>query len=213
MKRFAFALLLLVLTALSVGRADSIWDRRDPRYGYLFQDTRARNIGDALTVAISESTVANEQDQRTLSRTTSGSGSVQLFSPLTTAASTGAAATAGTAGNTLIQFPTQTTALSFAGNAQNTTNHVFTDTMGVVVVDILPNGNLVVEGYRSRVVEGEERMLRLTGIVRQADIGVGNVVPSNNIANFRITYLGRGYTTNTTRPGLLTRLAGALRLF
>jgi len=212
-KRFAYALLLLVLTALSIGRADSIWDRRDPRYGYLFQDNRARNIGDVLTVAITESTVANEQDQKNLSRTSSGSASVTLFDVLRTPASTGTAAAGGAAGSTQIQFPSQNTAMSFAGSAQNTTNRVFTDTMGVVVVDMLPNGNLVVEGYRSRVVAGEERVLRITGIVRQADIGVGNVIPSTNIANCRISYLGRGASTNTTKQGIFPRLNGVIRLF
>jgi flagellar L-ring protein precursor FlgH len=71
----------------------------------------------------------------------------------------------------------------------------------------------VVEGYRSRVVQGEERVLRITGIVRQQDIGVGNVIPSGNVANFRISYLGRGPATRTTRQGIITRIASVFRLF
>ena len=90
---------------------------------------------------------------------------------------------------------------------------MFTDRLAVTVVDVLPNGNLVVEGYRSRVVQGEERVLRITGIVRPADVQVGNVIPSGSIANFRVSYLGRGPTTNTTKPGVLTRVANAFRLF
>jgi flagellar L-ring protein precursor FlgH len=213
MKRWLFALLALGLTALSVGRADSIWERRDPRYAFLFQDNLARRVGDVLTVTISETTVTNEQDQRTFSRTSSSNGQVTVFDSLRTPASAGAAATAGSAGNTLIQFPSQNTAYNFAGNAQNTINHVFTDTMAVMVVDLLPNGNLVVEGYRSRVVAGEERMLRITGVVRPADIAVGNTITSGQIANFRITYLGRGPTTRNNRQGILTRLNSLIRLF
>jgi flagellar L-ring protein precursor FlgH len=198
-----------------VSRADSLWERRDPRYGFLFQDTRARSVGDTLIVTISETTVANEQDQKNLSRTTSGSGSVRIFDSIRTpaAAAGGAAATTGTPGVTLLQSPTQNTAMQFSGSAQNTTNRVFTDRMAVTVVDLLPNGNLVVEGYRSRVVAGEERVLRITGIVRPADIGVGNIIPSGSVANFRISYLGRGPATNTNKQGIFPRLNGVIRLF
>lgn len=208
-RRFVLAGALLALTTVSMSRADSIWDRRDPRYAYLFKDNRARMIGDTLIVTISEATVANEQDQRTYSRTTSGSGQVTLFDRLRTPAG----ADAGSAGATQFQFPSQNTALQFNGNAQNQVNRVFTDQMAVTVVDILPNGNLVVEGYRSRIVQGEERVLRITGIVRQADIQVGNVIPSGAIANFRISYLGRGPATRTNKQGILTRINSLFRLF
>jgi flagellar L-ring protein precursor FlgH len=85
--------------------------------------------------------------------------------------------------------------------------------LAVTVVDVLPNGNLVIEGYRSRVVSGEERVLRITGVVRPADVAVGNIVPSGAVANFRITYLGRGPATRTTKQGWLTRINSALRPF
>jgi flagellar L-ring protein precursor FlgH len=214
MKRWFFAALALGVTALSVGRADSIWDRQDPRYGFLFQDNRARRVGDTLVVTISENTVANEQDQRTLSRTTSGSGQVTISDSLRTPASAGAAAAAGgTAGSTQIQFPSQNTAYNFSGSGQNTINRVFTDTMAVTVVDLMPNGNLVVEGYRGRVVAGEERVLRITGIVRPADIGTDNAVASSAVANFRISYIGRGPVTRNNKQGILTRLNSLIRLF
>jgi flagellar L-ring protein FlgH len=209
MKRLIIAALLLGATAVSMSRADSLWERRDPRYAFLFKDNRARSVGDTLIVAIIETTVANGQDQRTLSRTTSGSGSVTLFDALRTPSG----ADAGTAGATTFTFPTQNTSMQFNGNSQNVVNHVFTDRMAVTVVDIMPNGNLVVEGYRSRVVGGEERVLRITGIVRQADIGVGNVIPSGAVANFRISYLGRGPATRNNRQGLFPRLYSVIRPF
>ena len=209
MRRWIVALLTFAVVAFSVGRADSLWERRDPRYAFLFQDNRARSIGDTLIVTISETTVTNEQDARNLNRTTSGSGQVTLFDRIRTPQNNDA----GTPGQTLVQAPTQQTAMQFAGTSQNTTNRVFTDRLAVTVVDVLPNGNLVVEGYRSRVVSGEERVLRITGVVRPADVQVGNVVPSGSIANFRISYLGRGPATRTTKQGFLTRINSAIRLF
>lgn len=209
MRRWIFALLMFAGVAFSVGRADSLWERRDPRYAFLFKDNRARSIGDTLTVLINETTVANDQDQRNMSRTTSGSGSVTIFDRIRTPAN----GTAGTPGTTLLQAPTQNTALTFAGTAQNTTNRVFTDRMAVTVVDIMPNGNLVLEGYRSRVVAGEERVLRITGIARQQDIGVGNVILSGSVANLRMSYLGRGPATRNNRQGFLTWLNSIFRPF
>ncbi len=208
MRRFALAALALVLGALAVGRADSLWERRDPRYAFLFQDNRARSVGDTLIVTITENTVANEQDQKTLSRTTNGSGQIQTFDLLRTAAGNNNGGS-----NSLQQFPSQTTNYQFAGSAQNTVSRVFTDRMAVTVVDVLPNGNLVLEGYRSRVVAGEERVLRITGVARPADIGVGNIIPSGSVANFRISYLGRGPSTRNNKQGFLTRLNAVFRLF
>lgn len=215
MRRWTYALIALLLSALSVGRADSLWERRDPRYGFLFQDNRARSVGDTLIVTISETTVANDQDARNLTRTTSGSGqaSVTVPSVVPGGAAAGAGGTTGTGSSLILPLPSQNTAMTFSGSAQNTTNRVFTDRMAVTVVDVMPNGNLVIEGYRSRVVGGEERVLRITGVARPADIGVGNVIPSGSVANFRISYLGRGPATRTTRPGILTRINSVFRLF
>jgi flagellar L-ring protein precursor FlgH len=209
MRRLIIAALLVGATATSVGRADSLWERRDPRYAYLFQDNRARGVGDTLIVTISETTVANEQDQLTLSRNSSGSGSVTFFD---STRNTSAGTTIG-GGTTQFQAPTYTTTSQFAGSAQNQTNRVFTDRMAVTVVDVMPNGNLVVEGYRSRIVAGEERMLRITGVVRPADIAVGNIIPSGAVANFRISYLGRGPATRNNKQGIIPRITSVFRLF
>lgn len=189
MKRWLFVLLAAAVAVAPVGRADSIWERRDPRYANLFQDVRARNIGDILTIVVSENTVANEQDQRNMRKTTFADA---LFGW----------GTKGQPG----QLLSGTSDRRFDGTAQVSTNRVFTDRLAVTVVDMMPNGNLVFEGYRSRVVEGEERVLRITGVVRQYDIGVGNVVPSSAVANFRISYLGRGPESRFVNQNYLGRI-------
>ena len=198
--RWAAAGLAAAGACATVGRADSIWDRADPRYAFLFKDNRARMIGDVLTIEVSETTVAAEQDARALNRTTAGSGSVTFFGTGTATAGGAGGGGGGTpATGTVLNFPSQTTNRSFNGSATLTTNHTLTDRMGVTVVDVMPNGNLVIEGYRNRVVEGEERMLRVTGVVRQQDILAGNIVASGSVANFRVSYLGRGPATRFTK--------------
>ena len=211
MRRFAFAALIAGLAAIATSRADSLWERRDPRYAYLFKDTRARAVGDVLVVTVVENTVSNEQDQRALNRTTSSGGNVQVFGGASVTQNANGGGTTLNSPGVGFTFPNQTSNLTFTGNAQSTVAHTLTDRLAVTVVDIMPNGNLVIEGYRSRVVQGEERVMRITGVVRQQDIGVGNVVPSGNVANFRISYLGRGPATRTTRQGYLGRLGNLLR--
>jgi flagellar L-ring protein precursor FlgH len=184
-------------------QGDSLWDRRDPRYAYLFQDNRARHVGDVLTVVISETTVANEQDQRNNRKRNNMSASGDFTGSTSTGASAGREGAFSTSLSSA--FDRQ-----FNGTAQMTSNRVFTDRLAVTVVDIMPNGNLIVEGYRSRVVAGEERVLRITGIVRQQDVGIGNLVQSQSVANCRISYLGRGPTSRTVNQNYLGRLINGL---
>ena len=213
MRRWVLAVGGLAVGAAPVVVADSLWDRRDPRYAFLFQDNRARQVGDILTLAVTETTVAAEQDNRALSRSGSTSGQLALFGSGTTFAPGNVPGAGGTGGGgtvpagsaargVFLPLPSAQASATFSGNATMNTNRVFTDRIAVTVVDIMPNGNLVVEGYRSRVVQGEERVLRITGVVRQQDVGIGNLVPSQSVANFRVSYLGRGPATRTTRPGV-----------
>lgn len=172
--------------ALATVRADNIWDRRDPRYANLFQDNRARNIGDILTVLINESTASNDREQRAQDKTNSANGSINVF---------------GQSSEGDASFRRR-----FNGSAQLTTDRRFQDRLAVTVVDVMPNGNLVVEGFRSRVVAGEERVLKITGVVRVQDIGSGNVVQSTSLANARVSYLGRGPMSRTVNQNFLGRV-------
>lgn len=201
--------LALGLAAPAVA-ADSIWDRRDPRYAFLFQDNRGRAVGDIVTVVVSESTTATEREQRALDKSNDASGQVQ-FSGSTSAGGAGGGGT-GTGGRTgALSFSlTDAFRRRFNGNAQLSTDRRFTDRIAATVVDIMPNGNLVIEGYRGRVVAGEERVLRITGVVRPQDVGLGSVVQSQSVANFRISYLGRGPMSRTVNQNYFGRMMNLL---
>ena len=190
-----FLLLPVLAGVVGTASADDIWARRDPRYANLFQDNRARNVGDLITVIVNEATNTNEREQRSLdkSNTVSGSGN---FS------GTSSAGPAGALNFSLgDSFRKQSN-----GAAQMTSGRTFQDRLTATVVDIMPNGNLVIEGYRSRVVATEERVLRVTGVVRQQDIGTGNAVQSTSVANFRVSYLGAGPATRTLNQNFLGRV-------
>ena len=74
------------------------------------------------------------------------------------------------------------------------------------VTDVLPNGDLVVEGVREIEINGDRQIVVLTGVVRAADIGPSNVVLSTSIGQLRIRYFGRGLMKDNLKPGWLIRV-------
>jgi flagellar L-ring protein FlgH len=204
--RFATCLILgraAFLSCVTAAPAQSLWDRRDPKTAYLFADYRARLLGDVLTITVSEVTNFEGQETRNLEKKTNatanfnGSGSSSVGSSGTKQFS--ANLTGGAQSDR-----------KFDGQANSTIDRKFLDKMSVIVVDVYPNGNLLIEGYRGRVVSRETRMLKVTGIVRPGDIGPYNQVQSQFIANFTVTYQGRGPETNYSNQGWGGRLMNVL---
>lgn len=181
--------------------ADSIWDRRDQRSGYLFMDNRARRVGDLLTIVVNESTGATNTEQRKLQKDTAASGKFDFAGKTSGVGSKSAAASVSA---------DQSSDRSFNGSAQFQSNRQLLDDMSVIVVDILPNGNLVIEGSRERRVSNETRLLRVSGIVRPNDIEITNTVNSQFIANFKIVYEGGGVESRFTNQGWLGRTTNKL---
>jgi flagellar L-ring protein FlgH len=197
MKFLPFTLIIVVLLP-SVAGADSIWDRREPRSAYLFYDNRARRIGDLLTVVILETTGIANNDQKQLSKDTKA-GSVFNFK--------GATKGGKMSRDGQVDFDASgSSTRSFDSKSQLSIDQSFTDKMSAIVIDVLPNGNLVVEGFKQVIVGGEVRTIRISGIVRPIDISLANLVLSQAIANFQITYLGNGPTSRYVNQGWLGRV-------
>jgi flagellar L-ring protein precursor FlgH len=94
----------------------------------------------------------------------------------------------------------------FDGTANTTIDRKFTDRMTVVVTEVLPNGNLVVEGGRQFQQHRETRVLHVSGVIRPADIGGDNSVQSGFIADLRMRYDGKGPESNSMNQGWGGRL-------
>ncbi|MGZ8335087.1 MAG: flagellar basal body L-ring protein FlgH, partial [Allosphingosinicella sp.] len=77
--------------------------------------------------------------------------------------------------------------------------------ISVTVAAVLPNGNLIVQGEKSVRINRADEFIRLSGIVRPADINVDNRVASTRIADARIVYSGRGEVARASRQGWLQR--------
>ena len=75
-----------------------------------------------------------------------------------------------------------------------------------MAIEVLPNGDLMIQGEREIGVNEETEILSLSGVVRPEDIGAGNLVYSTDIANARISYKGKGMVTSGSRPNIIVRL-------
>lgn len=195
-----FPLILTVGAAIaaSEGRADSIWDRRDPTRAYLFVDSRARRVGDLLTIVIREATDIDEKEKRALEKTTESGGLFKYNAKATDGA--------GSHGASMDFDASGSSTRKFDGKSEFSSQRELEDRMTVTVVDVLPNGNLLIEGSRRRVISGEQRLLRVSGMVRPIDIAAGNIVESQFVANFQLDYRGKGAQSKFTNQGWLNRV-------
>lgn len=144
-------------------------------YRPMFEDRRARLVGDILTITINERTSAGKSAANTATKSGSVSASVsQLFGvPTATTDKLGIGA------STDNEFEEK-------GAASSSNN--FSGTITVTVVDTLPNGNLVVSGEKQVAFDKGVEFVRFSGIVSPDTIGRGNVVPSTQVADARIEY-------------------------
>lgn len=146
----------------------------------LYTDIKARQAGDLLFVNIDEQSAVKNKDQRTLTKTNSSSSDAN-----------GTIAAGGDFGSATGNLGfTQDSAANrnFAGNADYKSDRGFNDRFTVMVVDALPNGNLIISGERQVSLEGDGRKLVLTGVVRGYDVSRENTISSKMVSNLTIRY-------------------------
>jgi len=173
-------------------RAGSIWAKRDKNMGQLYADDVARNIGDVLTIKISEDSTIDNKAKRDLKKETDRSSSFDGELNID---------------HILPSIPGFTmqaqTNNELTSKADYKDERKFVDSMTVVVVDILPNGSLVVMGTRSRDIAGDVQTIEVSGIVRTSDIAFDNTIESERVANFKIVTTHGGVAAPYNEPGWL----------
>jgi flagellar L-ring protein precursor FlgH len=163
-------------------------------YRPLFEDHRARLVGDTLTVQIVEKVSASQKSTSTVDKSGSVTGSISAlpgFKPNSFGA--GRAAIEGSSGNT------------FEGKGATENTNDFSGTITAVVTGVLPNGHLLVAGEKQIGVNHNVDVLRFSGQVDPRAIQPGNSVPSAQIANVRIEHRGRGQQAEANGIGWLAR--------
>jgi len=186
-----------LIVVLNSVRADSLWERRNPYFASnLYWDLNARRVGDVVTIILNETTNFQGQETRTLKKGTIASSKTSLDMNYAAGKSTTRNFSGALNGNA-----TSDRELNGTSNLQSNRNLV--DNMAVQVIEVMPNGNLVVEGFRTRVVLGEQRTIRVSGIIKPENIGVNDAIQSQYVANFTMEYFGKGIETTYINHGWL----------
>lgn len=160
----------------------------------LFEDRRARLVGDLLTIQIQEKTTARSSSNSSLARTGAVEGSIgqlpfvnpqsRVFPRL---------GLAGSSSNT------------FEGKGATGADNAFAGTIAVTVVEVLPNGNLVVSGEKQVGINRNIEVLRFSGVVNPATVMPGNVVSSTQVGDARLEVRGHGDVDRAQTVGWLAR--------
>lgn len=160
----------------------------------LFDDPRARNVGDILTIRLVEQTQASKSATTDTSRSTS----VDTGSPTILGRSI-------TQNGRDVLNTTIEAEQAFAGEATSSQSNQLIGDITVTVAEVLTNGNLIVRGEKWLTLNQGEEYIQISGIVRPADIRPDNSVDSPRLADARIAYSGKGQLANSNRPGWLSR--------
>ncbi|MEO8698616.1 MAG: flagellar basal body L-ring protein FlgH [Kofleriaceae bacterium] len=170
----------------------------------LYEDAVAGRIGDILVIKIDEKDLASQQADAKLDKTDATTygipGAVGLV----------AAIKAKYPDVDPAKLLSTTTDQKFSGNGSVARKGQVLATLPVRVREILPSGDLFIEGTKVVMVGAEEKHIYLSGIVRKIDIAEDNTVPSSRIAEAEIEYTGRGDVSDTQRRGWLSRTVSKL---
>src|ERR1700754_321881 len=158
-----------------------------------FKDQRARQVGDLLTVTVNITDKATFDNETKRSRTNKEDSGISDFAGAKLLTGNAAKVMPGTI------LSADSTAQSEGKGSVNRQEALQTS-VAAVVTQILPNGNLVVEGRQEIRVNFEVRELIVAGIVRPEDIQSDNTIDSTKIAQARIAYGGRGQLTDVQQP-------------
>lgn len=191
MKKRLMAMLLAAAVA-AIGampaQAVSLWDDGSS----LFSDRKAGRIGDVVFVEVNE--VINDKDEGKVTNSKETSNNIgNGFGILDFIRSFGLTATNSMSGNTKVE------------RKKN-----LRGTISCLVIDVLPNGNLVIEGNSSMISGAEKMKMKLTGVVRPMDINADNTVSSRRVANADIAVSGKGIISSTQRPGVISQILTAI---
>jgi flagellar L-ring protein precursor FlgH len=140
-------------------------------YRPMFEDRRARHIGDTLTIAIVEKTSAVKAGASSGNK----SGSVSFAAP-------------GLLQNRLGASVAANSANKFADGDNQSASNTFTGTIGVTVTEVLPNGNLIVAGEKQVAMNKGVEFIRFSGMINPDTIQTGNTVSSTQVADARVEY-------------------------
>lgn len=187
MKKIFYALIFVLIFSGSLF-AQSLWDDN----ANWFADERPGKVGDIVTVLVNERTDAKDEAEMEVSKTTNNS--------------VGNANGVDAGILNFIRKLTFQTANNANGSGSVERTHHATATLACLVTEVLPNGNLVIEGTRDIKTSDETLQFQLVGVIRPQDVNADNQINSSLIANAEIAVKGRGIISRTQKVGVITQI-------
>lgn len=170
----------------------------------LFEDVKARRIGDVITVVLQESTSASKSAKTSADKNQETSiASPTILGATPTFNAPGILPLDSNRNNTLAAELNASRA--FEGEADASQSNSLSGSITVTIADVLPNGNLVVRGEKWLTLNQGEEFIQISGIVRPQDVSTANTIVSTQIADARITYSGKGFLAESNQMGWLAR--------
>ena len=198
----AFAIGMAFTTPFA--HADSLWKKTTSRP--LVADKRANQVGDILTIIVQESNSNKQENSTTTGRDAGINAGIEsiLFSPQASGFMTH---------NGELPAISLNSATTFKGGGKINNSKQMSARVAVRVIDVLPRGQLMVEGRRVTEFSGEKQIAVLQGIVRTDDITSSNTILSHQIADATIYFMSSGTLTDSQRKGWFLRVWDKLAPF
>ncbi|SJZ33185.1 flagellar L-ring protein precursor FlgH [Trichlorobacter thiogenes] len=221
MKRYLVALSALLLSGCVVQQTEVVSPTFDQQlkppvqsYGNgsiwqassiaLTEDGKARRIGDIVTIIVTETASASKQAATATGRSSQISAGIPNMLGLEESK----IITSNFAD--LSKLLNASASSSFDGSGSTSRKETLTATISAKVIDVLPNGNLKVEGRRNVKVNYEDQIVTVKGTIRQRDITAENTINSIYVADAQISYSGEGIITDRQKPGWLMNVLDKL---
>lgn len=160
----------------------------------LFEDHTARRIGDILTIKLVEKTDAKKEADNEVKKDNTTSISIPTI--------------LGKSNREILGYQLDTSLTSandFSGEGETNQSNSLTGDIAVTVIEVLPNGNLMIRGEKRVTLNDGDEYIRLSGIVRPVDIDADNTIPSTKVADATIMYTGEGAMADASKMGWLAR--------
>ena|SRR5208283_1266873 len=171
----------------------SLWADR----ATLYEDLRARRLNDIVTILISETTNASKKATTNNSSTSTVNDNITNLMGIPANQVLTKSLQAGISGNGNTKF---------AGEGDTQSATTFTGTISAKVIEVLPNGNLVLESRKERIINNDKEIIVIRGIIRPEDISPTNTISSGQVADARIYLVGDGVLADKQSQGWLVKV-------
>lgn len=225
MNRYLITLCVMFLSGCAVQRTEVVSPSFDqqlkpPTHNYsngsiwqassvsLTEDGKARRIGDIVTILVTETASASKEAATATGRTSELSAGVPAFMGLESAGVL--LNNLGGANANLSKLVDASASSKFDGSGSTSRKESLSATITAKVIDVLPNGNLKIEGRRNVKVNNEDQIVTVRGTIRQRDISAENTINSIFIADAQISYSGEGIISDRQKPGWLMNVIDVL---